>query len=113
MRRGQFGKIGYIYYVSAFILLQLLILLTASDVSAVASSRELRTLTQPDGFTFQARQWGDEYSHGMETEEGYTVVFSDPLQNWTYAVHDDEGNLITPTLYFFSAFRYDISVELN
>ena len=32
------------------------------------------TLTQPDGSTFQAHQWGDEWNHGTETVEGYSIL---------------------------------------
>jgi M6 family metalloprotease-like protein len=55
----------------------------------------LHTLIQSDGSTFQARQWGDEWHHGWETEEGYTIVFDESLKSWTYATHDFDGNLIS------------------
>ncbi|HEY5521676.1 MAG TPA: M6 family metalloprotease domain-containing protein, partial [Desulfuromonadaceae bacterium] len=96
MYKNRFRKDVFLYLMPLLVL-PILLFITVSDVSAVASSRELHTLAQPDGFTFQARQWGDEYSHGMETEEGYTIIFDDTLRSWTYAVSDDEGNLIAST----------------
>lgn len=59
------------------------------------ASPELRELSQPDGTTFLARQWGDERLHGWETEAGYAVLFDDRLHAWAYAQHDDDGNLVS------------------
>ncbi len=61
---------------------------------AVHAAPVIHTLTQSDGSTFKARQWGDEWLHGWETEEGYTIVFDENLKSWTYATHDFDGNLI-------------------
>lgn len=65
------------------------------EISAGPAKRLLHTLIQSDGSTFQARQWGDEWHHGWETEEGYTIVFDESLKSWTYATHDFDGNLIS------------------
>jgi len=35
------------------------------------------TLSQPDGSSFAARLWGDEWVHGWETANGYTIVRAD------------------------------------
>ncbi|MBI3161138.1 MAG: M6 family metalloprotease domain-containing protein [Chloroflexi bacterium] len=43
------------------------------------------TLYQPDGTAFQARAWGDEWSNGMETLDGYTIILDEPSQYWVYA----------------------------
>ncbi len=77
-----------------FIILQLLFLVNVPDISANPASRILHTLDQPDGFAFQARQWGDEFYHGWETEDGYTIAFDKLLQSWAYAVNDSGGNLV-------------------
>lgn len=53
----------------------------------------IHTLSQPDGMTFKARQWGDENIHGWETEEGYSILFDEGLGSWTYAVHAPDGSL--------------------
>jgi len=74
-----------------------------SPVMAAPAAPIVHELTQPDGSTFVARQWGDEWSNGYETLAGYTI-----LQNldgwWVYAeqapdeslqlMHTDEGDLI-------------------
>jgi len=62
---------------------------------AVPASPEIRTLVQRDGSLIRAKQWGDEYHHGWKTEDGYSIVFDEKLENWTYAVHDLTGNLIS------------------
>ncbi|OQZ03512.1 MAG: hypothetical protein B6D34_07110 [Candidatus Brocadia sp. UTAMX1] len=62
---------------------------------AVPASPEIRTLVQRDGSLIRAKQWGDENHHGWKTEDGYSIVFDEKLENWTYAVHDLTGNLIS------------------
>ncbi|HAK59446.1 MAG TPA: hypothetical protein DCO77_03545, partial [Nitrospiraceae bacterium] len=53
------------------------------------------TLTQADGTTmFTARQWGDEWSNGWETGDGYSIVFDTATDNWMYAEVDANGWLI-------------------
>src|SRR3990172_4285305 len=44
---------------------------------AVPAAPFIHTLTQNDGATFNAKQWGDESYHGWETEDGYTNVFNE------------------------------------
>ena len=55
------------------------------------------TLTQPDGSTFQARVWGDEREHGMQTLTGYTILLDPQTQYWVYAVRSPAGALIPAT----------------
>lgn len=62
---------------------------------AVPASPEIHTLVQLDGTLIMAKQWGDENCHGWETEDGYTILFDENLKNWTYAVHDLTGKLIS------------------
>jgi M6 family metalloprotease-like protein len=50
------------------------------------------TLTQPDGSTFTASQWGDEWNNGIETIEGYSILqMEDGL--WVYAEPKADGLL--------------------
>lgn len=46
-------------------------------------------ITQPDGYTFTARPWGDEYAHGMQTADGDTILFDEASRAWVYAVEQD------------------------
>jgi len=46
-------------------------------------------ITQPDGSTFIARAWGDEWQHGMETKDGYTILLDQQSGYWVYAVAVD------------------------
>ncbi|MDS0260625.1 PKD domain-containing protein, partial [Haloarcula sp. S1CR25-12] len=50
---------------------------------------EPETVTQPNGTTFEARQWGDARRHGWETTDGYTIVQSNESGWWYYAREAD------------------------
>ena len=77
-----------------FVILSLVVLCFPTNSVAVPVSPDIHMLTQPDGTVFKARQWGDEWLHGWETEEGYTIIFSEDLDAWTYAVIDKDGYLV-------------------
>ncbi len=50
-------------------------------------------LTQPDGITsFSARQWGDEWNHGTETADGFSII-QVASGWWVYAVPQADGAL--------------------
>jgi M6 family metalloprotease-like protein len=51
------------------------------------------TLEQPDGSTFRAHIWGDEYIHGYETLRGHTVALDSRTHTWKYAVRGAKGRL--------------------
>lgn len=53
-------------------------------------------LEQPDGSRFTARQWGDEWNHGWETADGYTILRDPATSAWVYAAPADDGG-IAPT----------------
>ena len=63
------------------------------EAEAVVAAPVVHTLTQADESGFAARPWGDEWLHGWETEDGYSIVFDEASQNWTYAVTDGSGRL--------------------
>jgi M6 family metalloprotease-like protein len=63
------------------------------EAEAVVAAPVVHTLIQADGTEFAARPWGDERLHGWETEDGYSIVFDEASQNWTYAVRDADGRL--------------------
>jgi len=71
----------------------------AGDGWCVPASPKLQTLSQPGGASFQARQWGDEFSNGWETSDGYAIVYDTDRQKWTYAEHDNTGNLVSSAFY--------------
>jgi M6 family metalloprotease-like protein len=50
------------------------------------------TLTQPDGTSFTARQWGDEWTNGFETGDGYSILQMDDGW-WVYARLQADGSL--------------------
>ncbi|HDK81771.1 MAG TPA: M6 family metalloprotease domain-containing protein, partial [Nitrospirae bacterium] len=61
---------------------------------AVPASPRIFELEQPDGTVFYARQWGDEWAHGMETTDGHSIVLDRSTKKWTYAVIDKTGKLV-------------------
>ena len=69
-------------------------LLVGLDALASASPADPRprTLTQPDGSSFTARLYGDEYVNGFETLAGYTVV-RDATGTWSFAERTAAGRL--------------------
>ena len=80
----------FIFYLTFFFTV-----LLSSWTYAVPVAPVVHTLSQHDGFNFEARQWGDERLRGWETIDGYSIVFDDDLQSWTYAVHGSDGSLIS------------------
>lgn len=71
----------------------LALVLGAATAGANPAMRVQQTLTQPDGSSFAAVLWGDEYANGWMTEAGYTVRFDNATGYWVYAVLDEEGGL--------------------
>lgn len=67
--------------------------LTGSGVAAPAAPAE-HTLSQPDGTTFNATQWGNEDNHGWQTARGYTIT-QGPDDWWWYATV--EAGELVPT----------------
>lgn len=58
--------------------------LSFEGVSAGPAAPIEHTLFQPDGSELIAKQWGDEWSNGFETLDGYTII-QDDLGWWVYA----------------------------
>ncbi|WP_027183014.1 hypothetical protein [Desulfovibrio inopinatus] len=54
------------------------------------------TLTQPNGYCFEASARGDEFQHFLETPQGYTVLINE--NTWYYATLNDDGRLIPSTM---------------
>ncbi len=77
-------------YLSAVVLSALFGSSVALSVPAMPG---LRTVKQPDGTEIKLRLWGDEWLHGYETPDGYTVV-KDSNGYYVYAVRDKSGNLM-------------------
>ncbi len=72
--------------------------LSSSVVMAVPADPTLRDLVQADGSTFKGRQWGDEWSHGWETDKGYTILHDKTSGRWEYARRGSNGELESSSL---------------
>ena len=63
-------------------------------VFAVPAPPDLKHVeVQPDGTQITLIQWGDEFIHGLETEDGYTVV-KDANGYYVYAVLNANGYIV-------------------
>lgn len=58
-----------------------------------ADPNVVKTLRQPDGSTIQVHLWGDEFAHGYETLDGYTVALDAKDKTWKFAERDARGRL--------------------
>ncbi|RME64767.1 MAG: M6 family metalloprotease domain-containing protein, partial [Nitrospirae bacterium] len=64
------------------------------QTEAVPAAPVVHILKQPDGTSFKAKKWGDEWSHGWETLDGYTIVKDKKTKYWHYATKNQKGSLV-------------------
>jgi M6 family metalloprotease-like protein len=84
-------------WIIAFGLACTLALLVFTGAQASPAAPLEFTITQPDGSVFSARQWGDEWNHGTETLDGYSILKDPGTGYWVYATLQPDGSL-TPSL---------------
>ena len=65
---------------------------TRAEAAPVDPTARLE-LAQPDGSTVVARGYGDEWLHGLETVDGYTIVRDETSGYWEYAQQQPDGTL--------------------
>ena len=70
-----------------------LVALPTNTVQAGPASPVTFTLTQPDGTTFTAIQWGDETVNGYETLDGYAIAQQAGSGTWYYLTVASDGAL--------------------
>jgi len=68
-------------------------LLLPAIASAAPPRPALETLRQPDGTAIVVRQFGDEWSNGVRTRDGYTIMRDERTHFWKYAEPDPAGGL--------------------
>jgi len=66
---------------------------TSLSYAEIASLR-LKTVELKDGSEIKIRQWGDEFSHGWQTEDGYSILKDSTTGDWFYAKSDKKGRLV-------------------
>jgi M6 family metalloprotease-like protein len=66
---------------------------TATVVYAAPPPPVISLLKQADGTVFAAWAYGDEWYSGVETVDGYTILFDEWAQNWVYAWKGPDGSL--------------------
>lgn len=64
-----------------------------SGAMAVPAGPMAHEFTQPDGYKFNAVQWGDENGHGWQTSDGYSIVYDSLAGRWAYAELGPDGML--------------------
>ena len=92
MPQSQTFRITF-FSLFSFVFLIVLLSLTATAVEAAPAAPNVVTLTQPDGMTFEAIPWGDEWANGMETLDGYTILREPQSAYWIYATLGFDGDM--------------------
>lgn len=87
-------RYGRVVLYPSLLLLALAAVFSAPRIFAAPAAPTEHTLRQADGWEFKARQWGDEWSHGWETLDGYSIAFDEASRNWAFAVNDSSGQLV-------------------
>jgi len=87
------------YFITGMLLVLFLATWCTPDAYAVPASPVLHTVSQPDGTTFNLRQWGDERISGFESEDGYTILLDEVTQTWLYAEKLEDGSLKPSSLH--------------
>jgi M6 family metalloprotease-like protein len=62
---------------------------------AEQADSKIIAVTQADGSELNIRRWGDEFSHGWETEDGFSVIKNDKTGLWYFAQANKDGELIS------------------
>ena len=70
-----------------------LLMVTAIATGKPANPHIIRTM-EINGEQVKVRQWGDEFAHGFETLDGFTIIKNRQNNVWYYAALDDTGKLI-------------------
>ncbi len=60
---------------------------------APADPNVIDKLVQPNGPDLRVHIWGDEFQHGYETTDGYSVEYSQRDDEWKYAERASDGEL--------------------
>lgn len=79
------------------LVIAILLLLRANAALAAPVAPDLVRLTQPDGATFMAQPFGDEWYSGYEYK-GYTILRSPDTDFWVYAELDRAHRLVPGTM---------------
>lgn len=67
---------------------------TSFNALAEPADRKIITVSQADGSQLDIRRWGDEFSHGWQTEDGFSVIKNEKTGLWYFAQTNNEGDLI-------------------
>ena len=68
-------------------------LLIPDSSQAVPARLVIESLTQPDGTIIRVRQFGDERSNGLRTQDGYTILRDETTGFWVYAETTLNGSI--------------------
>jgi M6 family metalloprotease-like protein len=65
----------------------------ASAAAAPADPNVITTVSQPGAAALRVHLWGDEFIHGYETTDGFTIVYDAKDKRYKYAARDAHGRL--------------------
>ncbi len=80
-------------FIVAFVFSLTAFFITVQSAQAAPANPDPFPLTQPDGTTISAHQWGDEWNNGIETADGYAIVQDPATGYWVYAASADSSAL--------------------
>lgn len=78
-----------------FLWIVILIILGITFLVAAPFDTDFVTWTQPNGVTFTARLWGDEFQYWFETQTGHRII--QESNNWYYYANLNSDGEYTPT----------------
>lgn len=74
-------------------LILILVLFNVHISQAAPAFKKDIVFTQPDGSSFIATPYGDEWNNGYETKKGFTILFDKLTSKWVYAEREKDGLL--------------------
>jgi M6 family metalloprotease-like protein len=91
--RFQLPRAATIAVAIALALAALGVMSVATALASPADPNVVKTLPQPNGPDLRVHLWGDEFLHGYETTDGYTIAFDRKDKSWKYAERAANGRL--------------------
>ena len=92
-RDGRWGRRAIAVAIGAIAAWMVTSALFGTHANAAPAAPTVFTLRQPNGVTFSAHLWGDEWNNGTETTDGYTIAKDPGSGYWTYAEPARSGRL--------------------
>ena len=110
---ANFAKKCFVPVLLVFCLPFLFVTNVKDTALAVPAAPTIHSLKQADGTEFHAKQWGDEWQHGWQTLDSYTIIYDESSKNWVYTEQDISGKLTKSNLIVGKDIPFGISRYLT